>query len=47
MDRKLAGFNVFVGGGLGMAFGNKQTYPRGKCNIIKAPIANHLKLSYK
>jgi len=25
---KLAGFNVFVGGGLGMAFGNKQTYPR-------------------
>lgn len=25
---KLAGFNVFVGGGLGMTFGNKQTYPR-------------------
>ena len=27
-DGKLAGFNVAIGGGMGVTFGNKKTYPR-------------------
>jgi len=50
---ELAGFNVMVGGGMGVTHGNKKTYPRiadviGFCTVEQGPlVAEKIMLTQK